>query len=54
MSVAETEKVTAAPDDPVASVVILPGTVIDGAVVSTTVMLNVAVPILVCASVAEQ
>ena len=49
-SVAETLYVTTAPLGPVASTVRLPGVVIAGGVVSCTVMLKLAVPVLPCVS----
>ena len=46
--------VTTAPDELVASAIILEGTLTTGAVVSCTVTLKELVPVLPCASVAEQ
>src|SRR5947207_3084887 len=54
MSLAVAEKLTAAPDGPVASAVMSEGTVTIGAVVSTTVTWKLALPVLPCESVAEQ
>lgn len=54
MSVAVAEKVTVAPDGPVASTVIFAGTVTVGGVVSRTVTVKDALPVLPAASVAEQ
>jgi hypothetical protein len=53
ISVADAEKVTAAPVEPVAAVVMFDGTVTVGDVVSSTVTVNEALPVLLCASVAE-
>jgi hypothetical protein len=54
MSIADAEKVTAAPDEPVASAVIGPGTVTTGFVVSPTVTVNEAEPVLPAPSMAVQ
>ena len=54
VSVAEAEKLTTAPEGPVASTVILAGTVTVGGVVSTTDTLKLALPVFPAASVAEQ
>src|SRR2546427_7167584 len=53
MSVAPTENGTVAPPEPVASAMMSAGTSSDGGVVSTTRIVNVAEPVLPCASVAE-
>jgi hypothetical protein len=53
-SLAEALKLTAAPDEPVASAVMSAGTVTIGAVVSSTVTSKSALPVLPAASVAEQ
>ena len=53
-SKAEAAKVTTAPAELVASTVMFDGTVTTGAVVSTTVTVNVLLPVLPAASVAEQ
>ena len=53
-SVADAENETAAPPGPVAGVVMLAGTVIDGGAVSCTVTPKDAEPVLPCASVALQ
>jgi hypothetical protein len=53
MSVADGVKVTTAPLAPVACTVIFAGTVIDGGVVSCTVTVKLAVPLLPALSVAE-
>src|SRR2546422_11356592 len=54
MSVAPTENGTVAPPEPVASAMMSAGTSSDGGVVSTTRIVNVAEPVVPCASVAVQ
>ena len=54
LSLADAEKLTAAPEGPVASAVRLPGTVTAGGVVSTTVTLKPPVATFPAASAAEQ
>jgi hypothetical protein len=54
MSAADDVKLTTAPNEPAASLEMLAGTVTSGEVVSTTVIVKVALPVLLCASVAEQ
>jgi hypothetical protein len=54
VSVADAIKLTVAPDELVASVVMFDGTVTIGDVVSPTVTVNEALPVLLCASVTEQ
>ena len=54
ISVAEAEKLATAPEGPVASRIILAGTVTVGGVVSTTDTLKLALPVFPDASVAEQ
>ena len=54
MSEADALKVAVAPDEPVASFVMLAGTVTTGEVVSRTVMVKILLPVLPATSVAEQ